>query len=314
MYPYQVIFGMNLYDICLTISVVFTLFMADRMGILRGFSVKLQKVFIFSIIGAIAIGFVGAIFSQAIYDAIETGQFVINVNTGMTFYGGLIFGVLGFLGVWFIAGKKMCQNDEPVQKFGAVADIAACLIPMAHGIGRIGCFFAGCCHGQSTDAWYGILMCVGKDANGNYLPFQRFVPVQLFEALFLFALSISLMWLFFEKFGKENKGRFPLLPIYIVAYGVWRFFIEYFRADDRGATIVPFLSPSQLVAILMVVLGVAYFLLWYFYRRNVPQTQLETASTGGEIEVAEEVAQGLEIAAENIEEKIEENSEDKGQV
>ena len=52
------------------------------------------------------------------------------------------------------------------------------------------------------------------------------------------------------------------------AYGVWRFFIEYFRADDRGQTIVPFLSPSQLVAIVMVLLGVAYLVLWYLQKQG----------------------------------------------
>lgn len=282
MYPYQVIFGMNLYDICLTVAVVLVLFLADRMGIYRGFSVRLQKVFIFSIIGAVGLGFFGAVFFQAIYNALKTGTFVIDVNTGMTFYGGIIFGIVGFLIVWFVVGKLLCKSDEPVKQFGAVADIAACLIPLAHGIGRIGCLTAGCCHGAETDAWYGISMCYAKAADGTCL-FAKFVPVQLFEAIFLFILSGVMFWLFFKKFGKENKGRFPLLPIYTVAYGVWRFFIEYARADDRGQTIVAFLSPSQLVAICMVVLGVAYFVLWYcdqkglFPKKGSDENTAETA-------------------------------------
>ncbi len=275
MYPYKVAFDMNLYDICLIVGVLAALFMADRMGILRGFSIKLQKVLIFSFIGAIAIGFVGAILFQAVYNAIETGKFVIDMGTGMTFYGGLIFGVLGFLGVWFVAGKALCKSNEPLEKLPAMLDIAACLIPMAHGIGRVGCFFAGCCHGKPTDAWYGMSMYMGVDEFGDAI-FVKCVPVQLFEALFLLGLSIVLLWLFFERFGKENKGRFPLMPIYVALYGVWRFFIEYFRADDRGETIVSFLTPSQLVAILMVLFGIAYFVLWFVYRRNAPASAQET--------------------------------------
>lgn len=278
MYPYEVIFGMNLYDICLTVAVVLVLFLADRMGIYRGFSVKLQNVLIFSIIGAVGLGFFGAVFFQAIYNALETGTFVIDVNTGMTFYGGIIFGVVGFLLVWFVLGKRLCKSDEPVKKFATVADIAACLIPLAHGIGRIGCLTAGCCHGAKTDAWYGISMCYGKTVDGTYL-YAKFVPVQLFEAIFLFVLAGVMFWLFFKKFGKENTGRFPLLPVYTVAYGVWRFFIEYARADDRGATIVSFLTPSQLVAICMVLLGVAYFLLWYFFRRKTSENKAEEVTT-----------------------------------
>ena len=268
MYPYTVIFGMTLYDICFVIAIVLALFTADRMGIMRGFSLKLQKVLIISLMEAFVVGFVGAVLFQAIYNAIETGEFVINARTGMTFYGGLIFGVAGFLAAWFGLGKLMCKSDEPVRKFGAMADIAACLVPLAHGIGRIGCFTAGCCHGVPTDAWYGVTMYTESG-------WMKVVPVQLFEALFLFALSGVLLWLFFKKFGKEEKGRFPLLPIYVAAYGVWRFFIEYARADDRGATVVAFLSPSQLVAIVMVLVGVVYFLLWYFYKKKQDPTMEE---------------------------------------
>ncbi len=267
MYPYEVIFGMNLYDICLTVAVVLVLFMADRMGIYRGFSTKLQSVLIFAIVGGVGLGFFGAIFFQAVYNAIETGVFVINANTGMTFYGGIIFGVIGFLLVWFVLGKAICKSNEPVQCFGGVADIAACLIPLAHAIGRIGCLTAGCCHGAETEAWYGISMCYGVASDGTLL-FAKFVPVQLFESLFLFALAGGMFWLFFKKFGKENTGRFPLLPVYTVAYGIWRFFIEYARTDDRGATIVSFLTPSQLVAICMAIAGSAYFCMWYVCKKK----------------------------------------------
>ena len=261
MYPYAVAFGMSFYDICLVIAVILALFMADRMGIMRGFSVKLQKVVIIALVEAIVVGFVGAVLFQAVYNAVETGKFVIDAGTGMTFYGGLIFGVAGFLAAWFGLGKVMCKSDEPVQKFGAMADIAACLVPLAHGIGRIGCFTAGCCHGAPTDAWYGVTMHTESG-------WMKVVPVQLYEALFLFALSGVLLWLFYKKFGKENQGRFPLLPIYAIVYGIWRFFIEYARADDRGASLVPFWSPSQLVAILMMLAGVAYLLVWDYWKRK----------------------------------------------
>lgn len=273
MYPYPILFGiMTLYDLFLVIGIVVSLFAADRMGIMRGFSVKLQKVLIICVVEAVIVGFLGAVLFQAVYNALETGKFVIEASTGMTFYGGLIFGVIGFIAAWFGMGRVMCKDDEPVKKFGAMADIAACLVPFAHGLGRLGCFTAGCCHGKPTDAWYGVEMYTESG-------WMKVVPVQLFEAIFLFALSGVLLWLFFGKFGKDNKGRFPLMPVYCVAYGVWRFFIEYARADDRGATVVSFLSPSQLVAVLMVVIGVAYFCLWYFFKRKAPVEETKPENT-----------------------------------
>ena len=268
MYPYPVLFGtMGIYDILLVVGIVTCMLAADRMGIMRKFSIKLQKVLIIAFVAAISFGLFGAVFFQAIYKAIETGKFVLNKTTGMTFYGGLIFGVGAFVAVWFGLGALWCKDGEAKKQFGAIADIAACLIPFAHGLGRIGCLTAGCCHGGLTDKWYGVTHH-HVVVDGVYYETAKVVPVQLFEALFLLALSAALCWLFFVKFGKENKGRFPLLPTYAIVYGIWRFLIEFARSDERGQTIISALSPSQLIAILMVAAGVAYLCIWHFTRKK----------------------------------------------
>lgn len=49
-----------------------------------------------------------------------------------------------------------------------------------------------------------------------------------------------------------------------VAYGVWRFAIEYLRDDPRGDSGISFLTPSQLSSVLLVVLGVA-LIFFYLY-------------------------------------------------
>jgi prolipoprotein diacylglyceryltransferase len=58
--------------------------------------------------------------------------------------------------------------------------------------------------------------------------------------------------------------------------------IEYFRADERGQLIGP-ISPSQFWSILMVVLGVALWIvmtLWEKKRKNVvPKTECEAEIT-----------------------------------
>ena len=46
---------------------------------------------------------------------------------------------------------------------------------------------------------------------------------------------------------------------YFVGYGVWRFIIEFFRSDDRGA--VGALSTSQFIGIFIVLAGAALLLL-----------------------------------------------------
>lgn len=256
MYPYAVIFGMGFYEIFLIIAMLSALFVADRLGIRRGFSVKLQKLVIVAAVVAIAFGLLGAALFQAFYDWIKTGVFKA-FDAGVTFYGGFIFGVASFLGVWFGGAKLLKIGDEARKRFADMADIAACVVPMGHGFGRIGCFFAGCCYGMPTDAWYGVTM------NG-----QKVVPLQLFEAIFLFALSLAMYCLFFFR---TEKKRVPLLPIYGAVYGVWRFFIEFFRDDDRGMTVVEWLTPSQLVAILLVIGSIVYFIIWYTAKKKAKQ-------------------------------------------
>jgi phosphatidylglycerol:prolipoprotein diacylglycerol transferase len=168
MYPYPVLLGMGLYEILLTAALLLSLFLADKMGVLRGFSVKLQKLLIFAYVVAVFAALFGAVFFQAVYNALKTGEFSLK-NAGMTFYGGLIFGVAAFLGVWFGVGHFYCKG-EPKEKFGALADMAACIIPLAHGLGRLGCFTAGCCHGAVTDKWYGVDMHTREGV-------QKVVPV-----------------------------------------------------------------------------------------------------------------------------------------
>jgi len=139
-----------------------------------------------------------------------------------------------------------------VREFFNIANIGAACIAAAHGLGRLGCLFAGCCHGAVTDKWYGIYM-VALD--------KKVVPIQLFEAIFLFALFA----LFLIRILKNKTYN---LPIYMCAYGIWRFFIEYARTDYRGSTFISFLTPSQLTAILMIVGSLAVFLLEYSVRKR----------------------------------------------
>lgn len=256
MYPDKLFLGLTFYDLFLMTGMLSALLLGDKLGQKRGFSVKLQKILLIATSCGLLFGLFGAVLFQAFYNFMDTGKFELNADTGMTFYGGLLLGAGIFLLIWFVIGKKVCK-DEPKKHFKDVADIAACVIPLAHGFGRLGCFTAGCCHGKATDAWYGVAMDFAGGA--------KVVPVQLFEAIFLFALSAVLFTVFFKR--REEK-RFPLLPIYCVGYGVWRFFIEYARSDYRGESLLSFLTPSQLIAVILIIVGIVYFTLWYLIKNK----------------------------------------------
>ena len=63
------------------------------------------------------------------------------------------------------------------------------------------------------------------------------------------------------------------LSVYLIAYGIFRFLIEFLRDDTRGG-LIPGLSPSQFWSIVMVVAGVGvYFLSEYFYKKRAKELQ-----------------------------------------
>lgn len=289
MYPYAILkIGdkslLTLYELFILVGVLAAFLLADRMTQKRGFSVALQKIVIVAALAAVVLGYGSAVLFQAFYNFMETGRFEIVNNTGSTFYGGLIGGAAVFLLVYFLAGKRFCKEKEAVKKFPEMLNIGACCVPLAHAFGRIGCLMAGCCHGAETEAWYGINMYAYTILSTGEEVWHRVVPVQLFESIFLFALAAVLIVLFYKNTGRK---KFPLMPVYCAGYGVWRFLIEFARADDRGATIVSFLTPSQLIALILIVVGVIYFSLWFFRRRK-NASEGEALDPSGEAEAATE--------------------------
>ena len=255
MYPYPIFLGVDLYTLLLCVGIFSALL------IFRIFSDREKMYWKFQnfcvIVGTVAItlGVGSAVLFQAFYNFMDDpGRgFSINQSTGSTFYGGLIGGAVSFLLIYFVVGSFLFKkNKEHINGFFNVANIGAASIAAAHGFGRLGCLMAGCCYGAQTDAWYGVYF-VGYDIKA--------VPIQLFEAIFLFALFGFFIY-------RLIRGKNYNLPIYMIAYGLWRFIIEFFRADDRGATIVSFLSPSQLIAILMIGGAFGVFYLEKWFRKN----------------------------------------------
>jgi phosphatidylglycerol:prolipoprotein diacylglycerol transferase len=164
----------------------------------------------------------------------------------MTFYGGLFGGVIGFLFVFYTFIHKTSS-----MRLGEVLKIGPACITVAHSIGRIGCFMAGCCYGMPSE--YGFLF---------HGAIEKRIPTQLYEALFLAILSIILIILAFKNF------KFGFV-IYLVSYSIFRFIIEFFRGDNRGFELFN-LSPSQWWAIFYLLAAVPLLLLAnkYIYRKE----------------------------------------------
>ncbi len=170
----------------------------------------------------------------------EFAKYLFDISSGMVFYGGLYGGL--FAGLLWVRHKK--------HPLGIYSDIFAVVIPLFHAFGRVGCFFAGCCYGVKWE--YGISGRVLNSGECEQIP--RF-PVQLAEAFLLLVLFSVLIILFFKS---KLQGR--LLAVYLCAYAVLRFILEFFRGDSiRGHLF--YLSTSQWIS-LFTLIGAAVYLIF----------------------------------------------------
>ncbi len=240
-----------MYGVCIAVGILVCLAVFYVYTKKKNMPTKVQDfIFIVAII-AIAIGFLFAKLFQAVYEWIDTGTFDF-YHSGITAMGGFVGGAAVFLIAYFVGGKFVFKGKDAglhIKEFNKILLCAPCCITIAHAFGRIGCLCAGCCHGAAIDAGHGLYM--KSDGVWGY-----YVPTQLYEALFLFALFAVLSYLYFNRFNIT-------MQVYLIAYGVWRIIIEFFRTDARGAVILG-LYPSQWQSIIFIAGGVAMFLVYVF--------------------------------------------------
>ena len=155
------------------------------------------------------------------------------IQGGMVFYGGL----LGAIAAAVITARYLKMN---------IKDYYPALVPgiaIMAGFGRIGCFLTGCCYGAHTDSPLHIIYPEGALAPAG----TPLVPVQLYEALFEFLMVPVLLLIIKLKPALSAK----LLAIYCAAYAVFRFVLEFWRADDVRGIWGP-LSTSQWISLLLI--------------------------------------------------------------
>lgn len=160
------------------------------------------------------------------------------IKGGFVFYGGLFGGYLGAL----IYGK---QFKIEMSRF---IDVFAIVLPLGHALGRIGCFFSGCCYGVEYD---GIFSHVYHQAHNALTPLNvPLFPVQLFESALLFLLFCALLFIYL----KGCKRSIPK-NVYLISYAIIRFTLEFLRGDsERGGVLG--LATSQWISLLIIVVVV----------------------------------------------------------
>lgn len=272
MYPNPLfsIFGIDihLYEICVLVGILACFIFAYIAMKKSGFSSTARDTILMIGIIAIILGLTFGALLQSLYDFIANPKEGFKFEGKMTFLGGLLGGVITYLGVYFIyvyainprLKEKSLFKSDMNKGVWELLRFAPISITIAHAFGRIGCFFAGCCGGVATKMWFGVQF------PGEHV---KVVPTQLFEAIFLFLISIVMIVLYFKFHFKYN------MSVYLIGYGVWRFIIEYFRNDERGA-FIPGLTPSQFWSLLMVIGGIVFFFVYRYFDKKKEESKVVT--------------------------------------
>ena len=126
-------------------------------------------------------------------------------------------------------------------------DIWAASFALGHGFLRMGCY----CNARVEDGFLVWAPCCGGIRMDNAFC-RRFydsrLPTQLIESAFAFLLFAVMLALLLRG-GKRWRGR--LTPLYLVAYAVFRYFIEFYREGAMSVPVGPF-SYAQFFSLLIL--------------------------------------------------------------
>jgi phosphatidylglycerol---prolipoprotein diacylglyceryl transferase len=149
------------------------------------------------------------------------------------------------------------------ESFLHIADLGAPGFFIGMGIGRIGCFFAGCCYGVHTATCIGVTF-TDRLAPAAALP-QPLVPTQLISAVFLLCAGAA-----FVPFTVKNKIPGRAFALAALIYSLSRFTIEFWRDDPRAFVLG--LSDGQVFSLGFFLLGLAVFIYiaWKRLRYTAP--------------------------------------------
>ena len=160
------------------------------------------------------------------------------ILAGRTIVGGLVGGTLGVL---FIKKKLGIR--------GRYGNLLAPSIALGMGIGRIGCFFSGCCFGKPTSLPWGVECADGLARH----------PTQLYEMLFCFVAFVLLQQ------ARKTAPPGSLLTRFFLAYFTFRFLEEFLRPHE----IVIGLTPFQWISIAGILI-LTTKTLWMKKREKTP--------------------------------------------
>lgn len=164
---------------------------------------------------------------------------------GLIFYGGLFLAI------------PCCMLVVRRMKLpmGVVGDAVGLAIPLSMAIGRVGCFLTGCCRGKPSGLPWAVTF------PGTSVAVH---PAQLYELLLDLAAFGFLLFM-----RKRVHRDWDIFLLYLAAYGIIRFTMEFFRFHVNPAASIFF----QVVSLTLTAVSLGIF----FYRRRRVEEPPEAA-------------------------------------
>lgn len=219
-------------------------------------------------------GFLGA----KIFGVIENLQAFIahpwvelSTFTGLTFYGGFIFGALSYLYIGYHKGMKLIH----------LADIGSPGMLVAYGVGRIGCQLAG-------DGDWGVVNNAAKPKilgwlpdwmwsfnfpnnvlnRGIYIPQCQqehcmVLPYPVYPTSFYETVIILTAFFILWTFRKRMKIPGMMFCLFLLVNGIERFFIEFIRVNPKHDFMAFAITQAQIIAFIFIIGGFCGMLLLF---------------------------------------------------
>jgi phosphatidylglycerol:prolipoprotein diacylglycerol transferase len=253
MYPVLVQLGpvtLHSYGVLVAAAILLGLWLGRRQAVRMGLDAEqVWSIGIYMILG----GLVGS----KLWYIVENGDFYFSnpaqifsmatFQAAGVFYGGFLAALV--TGVYFIRKSGV--------HYLSLLDAYAAPVALGHGLGRLGCFSAGCCYGKATDVPWGVVFHSEYANQVTGVPLGvRLHPTQLYEAGAELLLLLLLVWL-----GRRQRFQGQLFAAYMIGYGAIRGVVEFYRGDpgrtplwnDAG-------SLMQVVSLGFIALGIVVWL------------------------------------------------------
>lgn len=240
--------GVHSYGLMIALGLLLFLYLIQKNK--RFHQLNLEDSFMGILLIAITAGLIGG---RLMFLATTSDEFHSWLDLIAFWQGG--FSILGtIIAITFVLPPYLSLIHVPIVP---LLDLLAIYAPLVQSIARIGCFFAGCCHGTPTSAPWGIIYTDAQSAAPLYVCLH---PTQLYSAIGLMLIFAAMYFIFQHRFLRSGQ----LISIYLALVSLERFVIDFWRGDREASLLF---SLDQQVAVILFIIAIAGFIAATSYHR-----------------------------------------------